>query len=116
VCAVLSGCDGPIAIGAWEKAKPSGLKQHLELPHGVASQDTIGRLLMALKPAAFQACFANWVAAIIKAKEEQLEAAAQLSDSVLPAAGQAINAHAPTLPTSHFILHPSAFILLPRCA
>ena len=59
VCAVLSGCDGPIAIGDWAKAKAAWLQRHLELPHGVPSHDTIGRLLMALKPAAFQACFAN---------------------------------------------------------
>lgn len=79
VCAVLSGCDGPIAIGDWAKAKAAWLRQHLELPHGIPSHDTIGRLLMALKPAAFQACFANWVAAIVKTKEQQLakDAAAQ---------------------------------------
>jgi DDE_Tnp_1-associated len=59
VCAVLSGCDGPIAIGDWAQAKAAWLKKHLELPHGIPSHDTIGRLLMALKPAAFQACFAN---------------------------------------------------------
>jgi len=72
VCAVLSGCDGPIAIGDWAKAKAAWLRQHLELPHGIPSHDTIGRLLVALKPAAFQACFANWVAAIVKTKEQQL--------------------------------------------
>ena len=70
VCAVLSGCDGPIAIGEWAMDKATWLKQHLELPHGIPSHDTIGRILMALKPAAFQACFANWIAAIVKAKEQ----------------------------------------------
>ncbi len=75
VCAVLSGCDGPIAIGDWAKAKAAWLEQHLALPHGIPSHDTIGRLLMALKPAAFQACFANWVAAIVKAREQQAEPA-----------------------------------------
>ena len=72
VCAVLSGCDGPIAIGDWAKAKADWLLQHLELPHGIPAHDTIGRLLMALKPAAFQACFANWVAALVKGKEQPL--------------------------------------------
>jgi predicted transposase YbfD/YdcC len=85
VCAVLSGCDGPIAIGDWARAKASWLQQHLELPHGIPSHDTIGRLLMALNPAAFQACFANWVAAIVKAKELQLAAVAPPS-SLVPAA------------------------------
>jgi predicted transposase YbfD/YdcC len=84
VCAVVSGCDGPIAIGEWAKAKAEWLQEHLELPHGVPSHDTIGRILMALKPGAFQACFANWIAAIVKAKEEQQAAAAQ--ESAPPAA------------------------------
>jgi predicted transposase YbfD/YdcC len=66
VCGVLSGCDGPIAIGDWAICKEAWLQEHLELPHGLPSHDTIGRLLMALKPAAFQACFTNWVAAIIQ--------------------------------------------------
>ena len=70
VCAVLSGCDGPIAIGEWAKDKAAWLKQHLELLHGIPSHDTIGRLLTALKPAAFQACFASWIAVIVKAKEQ----------------------------------------------
>lgn len=75
VCSVLSGCDGPIAIGQWAKAKAPWLKQHLALPNGIPSHDTIGRLLIALKPAAFQACFANWIAAIVKAKEQAMSAA-----------------------------------------
>lgn len=82
VCAVLSGCDGPIAIGDWARSKEDWLRRHLELPHGIPSHDTIGRLLMALKPEAFQACFAQWVAAIVQAKEAQLAAAAQSSASV----------------------------------
>jgi predicted transposase YbfD/YdcC len=72
VCAVLSGSDGPIAIGLWAQSKAAWLKQHLELPNGIPSHDTIGRLLMALKPAAFQACFAAWVAAMVDAKEQRL--------------------------------------------
>lgn len=70
VSAVLSGCDGPIAIGEWAKAKAAWLQEHLELPHGIPSHDTIGRILMALKPAAFQACFREWIAAMVAAKEQ----------------------------------------------
>jgi predicted transposase YbfD/YdcC len=72
VYAVLSGCDGPIAIGQWAKAKAAWLKGHLELPGGIPSHDTIGRLLVALKPAAFQACFSSWVAAIVESRESRL--------------------------------------------
>lgn len=72
VCGVLSGSDGPIAIGQWAKDKADWLKEHLELPNGIPSHDTIGRLLVALKPAAFQACFTAWIAAILKAREQRL--------------------------------------------
>lgn len=73
VCGVLSGCDGPIAIGVWAKAKAAWLQQHLLLPHGIPSHDTIGRLLVALKPEAFPSCFKSWIAALVNAKEELLQ-------------------------------------------
>jgi predicted transposase YbfD/YdcC len=72
VCGVLSGAEGPIAIGQWADAKAKWLKQHLALPHGIPSHDTIGRLLVALKPAAFQTCFAAWVASLVAARERRL--------------------------------------------
>ena len=72
ICAVLSGCDGPIAIGQWAKSKSIWLTQQLALPNGIPSHDTIGRLLMALRPAAFQACFTSWIEAIMKARESEL--------------------------------------------
>ena len=75
VSAVLSGCDGPIAIGDWAEAKAAWLREHLELPHGIPSHDTIGRILIALKPAAFQACFREWVAAMVAAKEQAAQSA-----------------------------------------
>jgi predicted transposase YbfD/YdcC len=72
VCAVLSGCEGPIAIGRWADMKADWLKKHLALPSGIPSHDTLGRLLMVLRPAAFQACFANWLTAILEAKQPSL--------------------------------------------
>ena len=72
ICGVLSGCDGPIAIGEWAKSKSIWLKDNLPLPNGIPSHDTIGRLLMALRPASFQACFTSWIEAIMKARESEL--------------------------------------------
>ena len=57
VCGVLAGADGPKAIDVWARAHAEWLKKYLELPYGVPSHDTIGRLLAALWPAAFQSCF-----------------------------------------------------------
>jgi len=87
VAAVLSGSDGPIAIGDWAKAKSDWLRDHLELPHGIPSHDTIGRLLMALKPAAYQACFREWIAAIVTAHERPGEAGSGAAEQFSPPSG-----------------------------
>lgn len=60
ICGVLSNCDGPKAIGLWADARKEWLEQFLELPHGIPSHDTIGRVLALVNPAAFQACFLAW--------------------------------------------------------
>ena len=69
VCGVLSGSNGPISIGEWAASKKDWLKAHLKLPNGIPSHDTIGRLLMALKPAAFQECFTSWIASLVGAQK-----------------------------------------------
>jgi predicted transposase YbfD/YdcC len=62
VCAILCGCDGPTAIHRWAMQRQDWLAQHLRLPNGIPSRDCIRRLLMALKPEAFQRCFHDWIA------------------------------------------------------
>lgn len=64
VLAVIAGADGPNAIGIWANSHRDWLIRHLPLPGGIPSHDTIGRLLAALQPHAFQSCFENWIAAI----------------------------------------------------
>ena len=59
--AVLAGAGGPTAIARWAVLKQEFLSQVLDLPNGIPRKDVFRRLLMALKPAAFQACFANWL-------------------------------------------------------
>ncbi len=61
ICAVIAGADGPKAIGVWAQLNCTWLKLQLELPNGIPSHDTIGRLLATLKPKAFQTCFENWI-------------------------------------------------------
>jgi predicted transposase YbfD/YdcC len=61
VCGVVCGCDGPTAIHRWAKHRAPWLAQHLALPHGIPSRDCIRRLLVALKPEAFQRCFQAWI-------------------------------------------------------
>jgi predicted transposase YbfD/YdcC len=57
VCGIICGCDGPAAIHRWAKHRAPWLAQHLALPNGIPSRDCIRRLLMVLKPEAFQRCF-----------------------------------------------------------
>lgn len=61
IMAVIAGAEGPHAIGVWAKSNERWLADRLELPGGVPSHDTIGRVLMMLKPNAFQACFESWI-------------------------------------------------------
>lgn len=59
--AVLAGAGGPTAIARWAAMKEELLMRVLDLPNGIPCKDVFRRVLMALKPAAFQACFANWL-------------------------------------------------------
>jgi predicted transposase YbfD/YdcC len=59
--AVLAGASGPTAIARWAALKEEFLSELLDLPNGVPRKDVFRRVLMALQPAAFQACFANWL-------------------------------------------------------
>jgi predicted transposase YbfD/YdcC len=64
ILGVLAGADGPSAIAVWANAQSQWLKLHLRLPNGIPSRDTIRRILQSLKPAAFQQCFAAWLASL----------------------------------------------------
>src|SRR5580704_13269701 len=59
--AVLAGADGPTAIAKWAALKQDLLLEALDLPNGIPRKDVFRRALVQLKPAAFQACFANWL-------------------------------------------------------
>jgi predicted transposase YbfD/YdcC len=73
VCGVVCGCDGPTAIHRWAKHRAPWLAQHLALPNGIPSRDCIRRLLMALKPEAFQGCFQAWISDAIVTDADTLE-------------------------------------------
>jgi predicted transposase YbfD/YdcC len=73
VCGILCGSDGPTAIHRWADNRRDWLKQFLSLPNGIPSRDCIRRLLMALKPEAFQGCFQDWLAHAIQADNSGLK-------------------------------------------
>jgi len=61
VLAVLAGAAGPTAIARWAKLKEDLLTGILDLPHGIPGKDVFRRVLMTLKPAAFEAGCNAWI-------------------------------------------------------
>jgi predicted transposase YbfD/YdcC len=70
IMAVLAGANGPTAIAEWAKMKCELLLKLLDLPHGIPRKDVFRRVLVTLKPDAFQACFTMWLTALRAAAAE----------------------------------------------
>lgn len=64
IMGVLAQATGPTGIATWAKFNAEWLASQVPLPHGVPSKDVFRRVLCGLKPDAFQACFANWIATL----------------------------------------------------
>src|SRR5580698_7170590 len=62
VLAVLAGAAGPTAIARWAKFKEDLLTGILDLPNGIPGKDVFRRVLMTLRPEAFEAGFNAWFA------------------------------------------------------
>ena len=74
ICAVIAGADDWVHVELFCKTKESWLRSFLDLPHGIPSHDTFGRVFAALAPEAFSRCFASWMAAVTKATNGKLRA------------------------------------------
>ena len=60
-CAVICGADGWVEVETFCNAKLAWFKTFLELPGGVPSHDTFGRVFSVLDPDAFEARFTAWM-------------------------------------------------------
>lgn len=58
---VICGADNWVDIETFGKCKEDWLSTFLDLPNGIPSHDTFGRLFAALDHERFQECFINWV-------------------------------------------------------
>lgn len=75
VCGIICGCDGPTGIHRWATNRKDWLATILKLANGVPSRDCIRRVLIALKPDAFQKCFEEWMKSAL---EEGADGASRL--------------------------------------
>ena len=60
VCALLCGAEGFVDMEEFGKAQREWLGEWLELPNGIPSHDTFGRVFAALDPAQFAEAFTAW--------------------------------------------------------
>jgi predicted transposase YbfD/YdcC len=64
ILAVICGADGWSDVELFGKTKKSWLKTFLQLPKGIPSHDTFGRVFAKIKPEEFQKRFIEWVQAV----------------------------------------------------
>ena len=61
ICAVICGVDSWVDVEMFGKAKKDWLSRLLELPNGVPSHDTLGKVSARLDPLQFEECFKKCV-------------------------------------------------------
>lgn len=74
ICASICGANTWIEVEAWGIAKEKWLQRFLELPNGIPSHDTFGRVFARLDPQQFQNGFLSWIRAISKLTHRQVVA------------------------------------------
>jgi predicted transposase YbfD/YdcC len=63
ICAIICGADDWVAIQGFGEAKLDWFQGFLDLPNGIPSHDTFGRVFARLDPEQFHTCFMNWIMA-----------------------------------------------------
>ncbi len=71
ICASICGADEWTEVVDYAKAKQAWLKTFLELPRGIPSHDTFGRVFSLLRPEEFERCFVSWIHAVFKISDGQ---------------------------------------------
>jgi predicted transposase YbfD/YdcC len=74
VCATLGGANGWADIARFAKTKLKFFRQFLDLPNGIPSHDTFGRVFARLDPSGFLCCMQSWLASFRNAVDRELVA------------------------------------------
>ena len=61
ICAVICGADTWAQIEEFGKTRVEWFESFLELPNGIPSHDTFGRIFSLISAKLFQACFQQWI-------------------------------------------------------
>lgn len=64
ICAVICGADDWVGVAEFGTSKAAWLKDFLELPNGIPSHDTFGRVFARINPDQFQQSFLQWIQAV----------------------------------------------------
>ena len=74
VCAVISGAESFTHIEEFGRSKQEWFQTFLELPNGIPSHDTFGRVFAKIDPEAFQRSFLSWIEQCVTLVEGELVA------------------------------------------
>ena len=72
ICVVICGAEGWVDIEMFGNSKIIWLKTFLELPNGIPSHDTFGRVFSMIDAQEFQAAFYGWVRAVYEITQGQI--------------------------------------------
>ena len=71
-CGVMCGSQGWVDVEMFGKSKLEWFKTFLELPAGIPSHDTFGRVFAEINPDAFEKCFVAWMSSVVSLGEGKL--------------------------------------------
>ncbi len=74
VCAVVCGADTWVDMALFGKSKKEWLSRILDLPNGIPSHDTFGRVLAMLDAKQFEASFIEWIRRVSQVTQGQIVA------------------------------------------
>lgn len=72
ICAVIAGADDWVAVEEFGKERLDWFATFLELPGGIPSHDTFGRVFSLLKASEFQASFSQWMQSVVRTTNGQV--------------------------------------------
>jgi predicted transposase YbfD/YdcC len=72
--AIICGADSFVAIELYGECQEEFLKTFLDLPNGIPSHDTIGRIFSVLSPTALQEAFRGWIANLAEVTDGEVVA------------------------------------------